>query len=196
MDSVNTWGYSFLPRDTGGDYLYLDFDGVLHHEDVHIKRVVTQRQGIKRHLYFGEKAWSDLDDNKLLQHAQLLEQLLLPYPNVKIILSTSWVRVLGYSKARKKLPYGLRKRVVGSTFHSKTRQIEFLQDSRGMQIWGDVQRRKPRAWVAIDDDVFGWPKWSLGNLVDSNEIDGISDHLVQEKLIEKLKENFVAKEQH
>ncbi|WP_342747779.1 HAD domain-containing protein, partial [Thiomonas delicata] len=47
----------------------------------------------------------------LFQHAALLETLLAPYPAVRIVLSTSWVRVFSYSRAAKRLTPALRARV-------------------------------------------------------------------------------------
>lgn len=119
--------------------LYLDFDGVLHHEDVRRVRgvgpVVTQ--------------------GRLFEHAPVLERLLEPYPELRIVLSTSWVPALGYDEAKKYLPPALSARVVGATTHTKMRLSEF--SVRGAELWTDVCRRRahPR-WVAIDDTDEGW----------------------------------------
>ena len=85
--------------------LYLDYDGVLHHEDV--------RWHPRRGVYLNAPP-----EFRLFQHAELLETLLAPHPDVSIVLSTSWVRVLGYSRSVKRLPPGLRERVIGATYHS------------------------------------------------------------------------------
>lgn len=69
------------PRQRGGRLLYLDFDGVLHPEDV------WRRPG-----------WGVFvarpPGHRVFKNAALLEEVLAPYPEIRIVLSTSWVRVL------------------------------------------------------------------------------------------------------
>jgi hypothetical protein len=149
-------------KGSAGQVLYLDFDGVLHHENV----LWYPRRG--PHLKAPEGF-------TLFQHAELLEQLLEPYPDVKIVLSTNWVVRYGCTKAAKKLPPALRERVVGATFHSKMREEDFVEAPRGMQVWGDVVQRKPQAWLALDDAWLQWPKWCIGHYVRTHEQLGISD---------------------
>jgi hypothetical protein len=78
---------------------------------------------------------------------------------VRIVLSTSWVRELGFSKARSYLPAALSARVVGATFHRRihgpTRELRahWAETPRGLQIEQDVRRRRPATWFAIDDAV-------------------------------------------
>lgn len=45
---------------------------------------------------------------------------------------------------------------------------------RGMQVWGDVYRRCPRDWFAIDDDYLQWPAWCRQNLVRTQPEKGIN----------------------
>jgi hypothetical protein len=80
----------------------------------------------------------------------LLELLLAPYPDLKIILSTSWVPVMGYEFALKQLSPLLQKRVIGATtFHAPTRfdTIDIDAETRGLT-----------RWLALDDELFGWPE--------------------------------------
>ena len=155
--------------------LYLDFDGVLHHENV------------LWHSLIGPYL-SAPDGYVLFQHATLLESLLEPYPQVSIILSTSWVRRFGAVKAAKNLKPSLRYRVVGATFNSRRDDASFAATPRGLQVHQDVLRRKPKAWIALDDDVVGWPQDCRGNLVRTNKREGISDPVVRETLQTKLRE--------
>ena len=134
------------PGGRNGLILYLDFDGVLHHENV----LWHPRLG----AYL-----SAPEGYTLFQHALLLEQLLEPYPEVRIVLSTSWVRRYGCSRTAKNLRPSLRARVIGATFHSRMEKEPFLAAPRGMQVWSDVLRRKPRDWLALDDDYLHWPAW-------------------------------------
>ena len=160
-------------RGTGELILYLDFDGVLHHENC------LWHPRIGAYL-------SAPDGYVLFQHAGLLEQLLAPYPQVQIVLSTNWVRRYGCSKTAKNLGPTLRSRVIGATYHSNMRKREFSALSRGMQVWSDVVKRKPQDWLAIDDVDEGWPAHALANYVQTHQQDGISDPAVLTKFQEKL----------
>ncbi|MDT7517956.1 HAD domain-containing protein [Rhodoferax sp. TBRC 17660] len=119
--------------------LYLDFDGVLHHENV------LWHPRIGAYL-------SAPEQYKLFQHIGLLETLLEPYPQVRIVLSTAWVCRYGCAKSAKQLGPRLRQRVIGATFHSRMDQDMFTALPRGKQVWEDVRRRKPSGWIALDDD--------------------------------------------
>lgn len=155
--------------------LYLDYDGVLHHENV----LWHPRRGA--YLHAPERY-------VLFQHVALLEEVLAPYPNLKIVLSTSWVRQYGFSRTAKRLPQSLRERTVGATFHSELRHLEqaFADTPRGLQILRDVLHRQPRDWLAVDDDVIGWPEAHLHQVVQSDPYEGISAPAVLEELRRKL----------
>lgn len=167
-------------RGTGELVLYLDFDGVLHHEDVWL------------HDLTGPYIRAE-GDHKLFQHAPLLDELLAPYPNVKIVLSTSWVRRYGCAKTAKNLPPSLRERVVGATFHSRMREAEFLALPRGAQVWSDVVRRQPRAWLALDDTDEGWPEHCRGHYLRTHEQLGIGSLDTRRALTTKLWQIFGSK---
>ena len=85
------------PSGAGQVILYLDFDGVLHHESVYFNKkgpyIKTNSAGWGQCPYV------------LFQYAPLLVELLAPYPAVKIVLSTSWARVYGCYGAVKRLPF-------------------------------------------------------------------------------------------
>lgn len=104
------------------------------------------------------------------------------------MLSTSWVRRLGYSRTVKRLSPNLRQRVIGATYHSLMDRDAFEEAPRGMQIWADVVRRKPRAWLALDDDWVGWPEFCQSNYVQTNEITGLSDPIVLDVFSQKLRQ--------
>jgi hypothetical protein len=162
-----------IPKGAGQPVLYLDFDGVLHHENV----MWHHRKG----PYLKAPP-----EYVLFQHSDLLASMLQPYPEIKIVLSTSWARVYGCDKAAKRLPAALRARVIGATFHSQMYEPWFVDAPRGMQVWGDVVRRKPRDWLALDDDYLHWPKWCLDKYVRTHEWAGISEPSVRAEIEEKL----------
>lgn len=165
-----------------GAYLYLDFDGVLHHADVYMAPT-----GV---IYFGADAMAMGREHSLFEHAPILIEALEPYPFVEIVLSTTWSRVLGHDEAKAFLPQALAKRVVGSTFYSGMDEHAFAQMPRGEQVQMDVARRAPKAWVAIDDMIDDWPDEITENLVASNPDRGISSLAVQSRLVEALHTHF------
>lgn len=156
--------------------LYLDFDGVLHDEQVYFH----PRRGI----------CLDTPNRTLFEWMPILDDLLAPHAEVKIVLSTSWVRIRDFSFAKSQLSSTLQERVIGATFHSREmRKNEFVLMPRGVQIANDVFRRSPQAWFAIDDDHLGWPAWCRDNLIKTDGSRGISALFVQEA-IQKMLERF------
>ena len=158
--------------------LYLDYDGVLHPEPVYRH----PRGG----MYFGlEHA-----GHSLFEYAEVLVEALAPYPEVAIVLSTSWVRVLSYSQAKAYLPEALRSRVIGATFHSAMNKLEFDAMTRGSQVLADATRRSATSWVALDDDEQGWLGAASVHLVLSNGSQGLSNPKTLDELSLKLGEQF------
>jgi hypothetical protein len=166
-----------------GLVLYLDFDGVLHHQNC----LWHPKKGAYLHAPLGYE---------LFQHAQLLARLLRPFPEVQIVLSTSWALQYGLSGAAKRLPEALQGRVIGGTFHSRNmhRQQFQYETPRGLQVYEDVLRRRPRDWLALDDNTEGWPPEATGHFIQTNENEGISAPEVLFEIKEKLLE--MAGEQH
>ena len=105
----------------GAPVLYLDFDGVLHHENV----LWHPKKGAYLNAPPG---------HQLFQHVDLLAELLRPYPDLRIVLSTAWVIRYGYRRTAKRLPPTLRQRVIGSTFHSTMEPESFQGLPRGKQV--------------------------------------------------------------
>ena len=142
--------------------LYLDFDGVLHPDPVYRHH--------KRGIYLGAESIGHM----LFENVQILQDALAPYPQLAIVLSTSWVRVLGYSRAKAYLPEQLRKRVIGATFHSCMNKAEFDAMTRGAQVLADARRRGVAQWLAIDDDSEGWLSAAESHLVLTDEKQGLA----------------------
>jgi hypothetical protein len=156
---------------------YLDYEAVLHDGNVLRNRIKGMTIKTPGRTFF--------------EWMPILDDLLAPYPDLKIVLSTTWVRELGFNEAKHELSASLRDRVIGSTFlHPKIVKAEFDTMSRGMQIWADVERRKPTHWFALDDDAFGWPAWCKENLIQTNDQLGLSDPAVQERVRQRLAEIY------
>jgi len=158
---------------------YLDYDAVLH--DGNVLRNRTRGMYIKTpgRIFF--------------EWMPILDELLAPYPDLKIVLSTTWVRELGFNETKHELLPSLRDRVIGSTFlHPKIVKANFDTMPRGVQIWNDVERRKPSHWFALDDDTLGWPAWCKDNLIETSDKLGLSDPAVQQRVRERLVEIYRA----
>lgn len=113
------------------------------------------------------------------------------YPGVELVLSTSWVRVLGYNRARDALPIAeLRERVRGATYHTRFSDAHRWNGiPRGAQILRYVERHRLVRWLALDDqgDGFGDYGGHLG-LCDLDH--GLGDSGVQERLKNALRKQF------
>lgn len=163
--------------------LFLDFDGVLHPDATYLVRgrPILRADG---HLFM----WADR-----------LVALLAAYPDVKIVLSTSLARDLGFSRARGYLPFELQRRVVGATWHSSmSRNVDGFKKavtwwdnvSRYEQIRRWVDRAGIQNWMAIDDQPTGWDAAELNKLVQTDSKIGLSDEEIFgiiSKLILRLK---------
>ena len=136
-----------------GLVLYLDFDGVLHHENV------------LWHPKVGPYLSATSDRYKLFMHVDLLDDLLAPYPQVLIVLSTFWAKRYDVVKVAKNLSPTLRARVIGGTWHSRMSSHEFMDKPRGVQVHEDALRRRPRDRVSIDDNFVGWPASCINKFV-------------------------------
>jgi hypothetical protein len=156
------------------DIVYLDFDGVVHDDAV---------------FYHPDRGmYIDTPDRHLFEWAHILEELLAPYPTVKLVLSTSWVRARSFEYAKNQLSSSLQLRVIGATFlASEMQKVEYDMMSRGYQVLADVSRRNPSAWLAIDNDDKGWPAHCRDNLVKTEDRTGLSDTNVQNAISEMLK---------
>lgn len=146
---------------------YLDFDGVLHSDEVYLSR----DSGI--HM--------ETEGRALFEWAPILDDLLGPHLDVSIVLSTTWVAEFGFDFARNALPSGLQRRVIGATYNPENLRY-FDAWPRGKQVTSDVQVRKPSRWFALDDDLSGWPESASGRLIGTMGATGISAPEVQNQI--------------
>jgi hypothetical protein len=128
--------------------------------------------------------------------APLLAAVLLKYPNVRIVLSTSWARELGFSRARDYLPESLRHRVIGATWHSQmASDVEGLHpanptwwdsSTRYQQIKRWVSRAGVADWLAIDDVPEGWDECDRHKLIQLDGEKGLSDTTALTRMPDEL----------
>lgn len=156
--------------------LFLDYDGVLHPDAVYLSR-----RGIELRAAGSLFMWAP----------QLIEAL-ADHPDIRIVLSTSWVRNLGFDRARRALPTELRHQVIGATWHSAMSRtwpdyIPWDAQTRREQIAAYLSRlNEPVRWLAIDDDVRGWPSADREQLIQTDPNTGLADTEVMSELIQKL----------
>ena len=63
--------------------------------------------------------------------------------------------MLGYEVAREQLPVGLRERVVGTIWTGWL--LNYPPRTRHDAITTDAEERGVQRWLALDDDIEGWP---------------------------------------
>ncbi len=136
--------------------LFLDFDGVLH---------------------------PTRGDVAPFEYAPLLVAALEPYPDVRIVLSTSWVEVFGLEESRAFLPEELRRRVMGATYYEEWP----ARLTRYGQIVHYVRRHLLTRWLALDDDDQGWPAEHRQRLVRTSGLLGLAHPDAVPELTDKLK---------
>jgi hypothetical protein len=155
--------------------IFLDFDGVLHPDQAYMTR-----NGVVLRC----------DGHNLFEHADLLADLLEPYPHIEIVLSTSWVFGMGFDIAKKRLPERLQKRIIGATYHSHLEEKFFWQQwTRHEQIDRYVTRNHLTKWIAIDNDDDGWPDDKRQHLIHTDDWGGIGDKAAIDELIAKIQDN-------
>lgn len=157
--------------------LFLDFDGVLHPDAVY---------RTKYGLYLKAKG-------ELFQWAPLLEAALAEAPAIRVVLSTTWVRVLGYRQACSFLPAAVVERIVGGTWHRRFAREdgwdrEWLMMSRFDQVQHYTQRRSVAHWVALDNDAEGWPDEQRHRLVHTDDMAGLGEPGKLAELITQLRQ--------
>lgn len=167
--------------------LYLDLDGVVHHEAV----LWHPRCGIYMSPY-------QATEHFLFEWLPHLLEELAPYPHVSLVLSSTWCIRPGYAKTLLRLPEQLRGRFIGGTFHKRVHGADpwllasFRSSSRGEQILADVTRRKPKQWLALDDDIEDWPTTILDRLVACDGRKGLSEPQTRQALRSMLQKCHAA----
>lgn len=161
---------------SGDSVLFLDFDGPMHPD-----AVFRTKHGMELRA-----------PGRLFMHAPLLVDILKAFPEVKISLSTSWSRTLGFRRARACLPAELQARTISSTWHSKMPRRPhqgYDTASRFEQIAAAVATAGLTRWVALDDDPLrSWPDSTpeKSHLVRCDSLAGLSESRVQHELMLKL----------
>ncbi|MGY6121550.1 BPSL0761 family protein (plasmid) [Paraburkholderia strydomiana] len=152
--------------------VFLNIDNTLHASDAFL---------------FEGKVLPESHTSTLFEFAPILEQLLGPYPALAIVLSSSWVEVLGYDFTVAQLPSdSLRARVRGATFEKEDAVDEgWAALPRGTQVLRFVKRHRLHRWLAIDDVRSGFDGYE-GRVVHCQVGVGLGDKDVQQVLARRL----------
>lgn len=157
--------------------LYLDYDGVLHPADVRVALAEPRRPQV---YVRGEPT-----SHPLFEHVELLETLLKPFPTLRIILATSWVREFGFDFALRQLTPNLQSRVVGATWREG---MQVQLPARYYCIQVDAEERGLERWLALDDDLYCWPEKELHRVVaPTDRILGLAEPGIADELADKLR---------
>ena len=151
--------------------IYLDYDGVLHDDDVVIINSVPAMVTPGRALF---------------EWAPILDALFADYPAVQIILSTSWATAFGCDEAAAFLPSSLQSRVVGAIWHKDTGAYASGNYPRGVAVCTDADQRRLTNWFAIDNDDTGWPTQYREKLLKTDDRLGLSDEALSISLFMML----------
>ncbi|WP_233884652.1 HAD domain-containing protein [Paraburkholderia flagellata] len=121
--------------------LFVDYDGALH----------------RGHALLDESGEISLDTgNPLFEFSPLLVSLLEPWPEVEIVLTTSWLSRLPVEEVVSYLPLPLARRVAGTTLGYRARFGDWKTGiARTYIIRAYVFEHRLKNWLAIDDSVYG-----------------------------------------
>lgn len=157
--------------------LFLDIDGVLH-------RGVARRSG--RGVVSSAPGHIEL-----FEYAPVLEDLLRPYPDVEIVVSSDWSLVMGLEFTRNAIPSPqLRERIIAATSDGCTFDWGLWPMlPRGDQVLDYVRRNAPLRWLAVDDRTDGFEAFR-DQLVHCQTDVGLGDPVVVEQFRRRLVQYF------
>lgn len=132
--------------------LFLDFDGVLHNENVTLKRC---KNSSVRWLKDHERRYLTatghyVKGTNLFEHADRLAAAIAPYPDVQIVIASTWREHFRPESLLRFLSPELTDRVIGQTPHCDNyggvgaRLNEILAYLEGNGLAG-------QSWIALDD---------------------------------------------
>lgn len=126
------------------------------------------------------------ESSKLFEHAADLVDLLAPYPDVDIVLSTRWAENHGLVTAISYLPEPLQRRVVGTTYEFKSDPLKPVLLTKFDRIMYYVTCRRVDFWLALHHDDGGWPVAFKTHLVWSHPHLGIGEKKTRDDLKDKV----------
>lgn len=136
--------------------LFLDFDGVLHSDEVRIDPFRRSKEFLETLSLTDEQRRYLTADGRgvhgrnLFEHAGRLFEIIAPFPSLKIVISSSWREYFDHDKLLTFLPPLLAERVIGQTPQCDSyggvgsRLLEVLAYLDGNGVADEP-------WIALDD---------------------------------------------
>ena len=143
------------------------------------------------------------DGHERYECSPLLDELLMGWPDVRIVLTSVRPWRHGLPAVLGALGAGLAQRVLGHTFEDLTTKARFGKSQRhlsDLDYWRlskasivekHVAWLRPRAWVVVDDETQGWTNSELArHVVLTPPLAGLMDAEAQAKLVALLEHQF------
>lgn len=117
--------------------LFLDFDGVLHPQ------------------YSGTSTPEDI----VFCHLPSFENIMRDFPDVEIVLSTTWRHQFSVENLRSRFSHDIQPRIVGVTPLVQCEEGQYVHGQREQEIlqWLLEANRSDEDWVALDDTNWQFP---------------------------------------
>lgn len=134
--------------------LFLDFDGVLHSNDAGLELNVRDEASMQS-LTEEDRRFTTRDGRlivgkNLFEHADRLAMALEPYPDVRIVISSTWRIHFELEALKAFLPPALADRVIGITPQVFSRD-GVSQRLREIDLYFSKNNRVLEPWIALDD---------------------------------------------
>lgn len=134
--------------------LFLDFDGVLHHKDTAGRELRPRDQAALDSLSDAERRYIDKEGRlivgaNLFCHAERLVIALQPFPDVRIVISSTWRNYFDIDRLKVFLPATLADRVIGVTPAVFSRDGAYLRSREIDRYFSEHNSRTN--WLALDD---------------------------------------------
>lgn len=134
--------------------LFLDFDGVLHSNDAGLELNVRDEASMQS-LTEEDRRFTTRDGRlivgkNLFEHADRLAMALEPYPDVRIVISSTWRIHFELETLKAFLPPALADRVIGITPQVFSRD-GVSQRLREIDLYFGRSNRVLESWIALDD---------------------------------------------
>ncbi|MEM5329547.1 HAD domain-containing protein [Paraburkholderia sp. JHI2823] len=150
--------------------IYLNFDGVLHPDEVHFSEGRMPTLATRGHKPF--------------EHANVLSDLLTPYPKATIVLNTWWTFFLGVDDCLAMLPWALAHRVIGTTL--KRASAYTRMPTRMSEAERHVAQRHEPFPLILDHNKSRYSRELTPNIVLLRAEEGLSSSLAQQYIVRRL----------
>lgn len=134
--------------------LFLDFDGCVHSNEVFMQRYSPAdalNLSAEQRRFFVSKYNLLVTGENLFEHCDRLAVALEPFPEVKIVISSTWRQYFEIDALKAFLPTALAERVIGVTPQFFSRDST---SQRMREIGSFLESYKYPQWIALDDSQY------------------------------------------